>query len=98
MSNKFWTGVALGALTVGAGIGLAYATSSRPCCTYRNTCFGGFTGFGYGLGYGFGFNNGFTNYGFNGFCNRHIVYGPTPFESFGVSNRVMSQLNLGWYV
>lgn len=98
MSNsRFWTGVAFGALTVGAGVGLAYATSSRPCCTFRNTCFGfgGFGGFGFG---GFGYNTGFTNYGFNGFCNRHIAYGPTPFESFGVSNRVLSQINLGWYI
>lgn len=92
MSNsRFWTGVAFGALTVGAGVGLAYATSSRPCCTYRNT------GFGFG-GFGFGYNTSYTNYGFQGFCNRHIAYGPTPYESFGVSNRVMSQLNLGWYI
>ena len=87
MSNRFWAGAALGALTIGAGIGYL-TTSSRPCCTLRNTGFGGF----------FGFNNSFTNYGFNGLCNRHIMYGPTPFESFGVSNRVMSKINLGWYV
>lgn len=91
MSNNFWTGAAFGALTVGAGIGLAYA-SSRPCCAFRNNGFGGLFGFG------FGFNNGFTNYGFNGFCNRHIMYGPTPYESFGVSNRTLSRLNLGWYI
>ena len=89
MSKQFWTGVALGALTIGAGIGYL-ASSSRPCCTYRNTGFGGL--------FGFGFNNSFTNYGFQGFCNRHIAYGPTPFESFGVSNRTLSRINLGWYI
>ncbi len=62
--------------------GAAYLATSRPCCTLRNIGFGG----------------GYNTYEFKGLCNRHILYGETPLESFGVSNRVMSRLPLGWYI
>ena len=98
MSKQFWTGVALGALTVGAA---ALATSNNRCCGYYGTSyFGSYTGFN-----NFGFNTyGYNNFGFNnsafglGFCCIPKYIGETPFESFGFSNHTLAQMPLGYFL
>lgn len=96
--NRFWTGVAFGALTGVAVAAGAYA-SSRGCYGYYNytPCYSG-------LGFGF---NGFLNscytgygvgYGRTGWGPNSVIYGPDAFTAMYAPAKVMANANLGYFI